>query len=66
MMVKVIKDSEAKVPRGKDFGLVILCLTNITQDAGRKTVSQLPKSSVLSQVTQMSVDSGRKQQEKGL
>lgn len=28
-MVKVIKDSEVKVLRGKDFGLVILCLINI-------------------------------------
>ena len=38
----------------------------ITQDAGRKTRSQVSESAVLRQVTQMSADGGRKQQERGL
>lgn len=44
-MVKVIKDVKVNGSRGKDsssFGA-----TNITQDAGGKIVSQVPRSSVL-------------------
>ena len=62
--MKVIKDVKVNGSRGKDsssFGA-----TNITQDAGGKIVSQVPRSSVLRQGIHVSADRGRKHQERGL
>jgi hypothetical protein len=47
--VKVIENEKIKELRAKD----LLLGTSLTQDAGRKTVSQVPKSSLVRQVTQI-------------
>lgn len=58
MAEAVIKDEKVEGPRSH------LGSTDITQNAGRKTVSQVSTSSALRQLTQMLASSGKKQQER--
>lgn len=63
MVVKVIKDVKVSGSRGKEpssFGV-----TDITQDAGGKMVSQVPRFSMLRQLIHVSAD-GQEAAGKGL